>query len=50
MSRPSLARDIALVLTVKALLLVAGFFAFFGPETRLRVTPEGMSEHVGIRR
>lgn len=50
MSRHPLARDIALVLTVKALLLVAGFFAFFGPETRVQVTPESMRAHVGIGR
>jgi hypothetical protein len=50
MSRHSLARDIAVVLTVKVVLLVAGYFAFFGPETRVQVTPDGMREHVGIRR
>ena len=48
--RARLIREIAVVLVVKALLLVAGFFAFFGPETRTHPTAESIGEHFGIRR
>lgn len=40
MPRQRLAREIAVVLTVKVLLLLALFLLFFGPERRPDMTPD----------
>ncbi len=44
MFRHPLAREITIVLVAKLLLLLFGFFLFFGPQTRPSLTPEGILE------
>jgi hypothetical protein len=44
--RHPLVRDIALVLVVKTLLLIAGYWFFFGPDKRLDVTAPLIEAHL----
>ena len=41
-----LAREIGLVLVIKLVLLVCGFWLLFGPETRPQLTPDGILDHL----
>lgn len=42
MLRQRLAREIAIILCIKVLLLAGLFWLFFGPERRARVTPDAV--------
>jgi hypothetical protein len=44
--RHRLTRDLSIVLAIKALLLCAGFWFFFGPDKRLEVTPASIESHL----
>ena len=44
--RHRLTRDLSIVLVIKALLLLAGFWFFFGPDQRLDVTPASIERHL----
>jgi hypothetical protein len=46
MLRHPLARDIAVILAIKFLLMAAIFFAFFGPRHRVAVSAEGIQQHL----
>lgn len=41
-----LAREIGVVLALKLVLLVLGFFLLFGPATRPRLTPDAIHDHL----
>lgn len=41
-----LAREISIILLIKLVLLVSGFWLFFGPQTRPHLTPDDILEHL----
>jgi hypothetical protein len=45
-SRPTLVRDITILLVVKVVLLFCGYWFFFGPQDRTQVTPAGIRDHL----
>lgn len=44
--RQTLAREITAILVAKALLLMGGYWAFFGPQTRPDLAPTHVHDHL----